>query len=372
MRRPLIRALIALALAPAAGAGASAQANNPLASASFMRLFGEYRRGDAGAAVEAFARWPEKRVQSDAHLPPGTEDSASLSALAILHTEAGTANGRFGAFREGTSRRLPGLGFWGLEKIFEPHSFESYRLMEALISRAEEAADGSLGGLALSWYIAAMSFCHRSGRFACTQSLMEKGESHFGDNAEFRLTMGSTKQDTRMTRVRADRIRFFGLQKMAQFPEWTLKQALRRDPTLVEARLRRGHLLHVFFNDPDGRRELERALDDARAQGQTWATYLAALFLGEVREDADELEDAERYYRIAVDATRAHTASVALGAVLVRLGRREEGFDVGRRMFGREAQGAEPVSDPYALYHYAQYWQQGDRLAAMRAQVRQR
>ena len=351
---------------------AADQAGRPLASASFAQLLEEYRRGNATAAVAELARWPEKRLVADAPLPIAKDlDSGALIAHVMLRTEAGLFNHRFGEFVESLRNRpLVGLGYWGLEKAFESYSFHSYKLVEELIERLEESDDDDVREFATSWYVVAMSFCHHAGRRACVRSLREKGESHFEEEADFRLVAGSVQQDTLMNRKRADGMWFSSLQSWMQAPRREFKEALKRDPDLVEARVRLGHVLHVYVNDPDAEAELERALEDAMASKHALGAYLAALFLGELHEDADRLERAAEMYGIAVDVWRAHTASVALGSTLVRLGRRSDGFDEGRLMFGREGPRVDPVPDPYDLYHSAQIWQQDSRLKWMRESAR--
>lgn len=363
-------AVVALACGTAAAVVAQAQQQRPPTSyETFAELFDEYRRGDAVAAATTFGEWPDKRVRSEAILPPGVNDTPTLIALAMFHTEAGIATEEFGALTGGLKTAV-GLGYWGLEKAYEAHSYLAYKLVEDLEKRAEDDEDAELHRFTLSWYIVAMSFCHRWGRFPCVQSLLEKGETHFDDNAEFRLVKGSVKQNTRMTRVKANYVRYKTLQAMAQLPRWEFKQALKIDPSLVEARVRLAHTTHVYLNYPEAQAEVEQALAEARAARNMFCTYVAAMVLGELHEDAGRLREAAMAYQIAVDAQPAHIASVALGQALVRLGRRDEGLDVGRRMFGFEGPGVDPIPDPYAMYHFAQSWQTPDRLEWMRAMGR--
>jgi len=359
------RSVLVAFLTATAVVAAAPQQRAPIASTEFTGLFDEYRRGDAVSAATTFGEWPDKRVRDEATLPPGVSDTPTVIALTMFHTEAGMANGEFGALTGGLTTAV-GLGYWGLEKAYEAHSYLAYKLVEQLEKRAEDDEDETLHRFTLSWYIVAMSFCHRWGRFPCEQSLLEKGETHFNDSAEFRLVKGSVKQNTRMTRAKADHVHREWLQMMAQLPRWEFKQALKIDPSLVEARVRLAHTTHVFLNYPEAQTELEQALAEARAARDMFSTYLAALFLGELHEDAGRLGEAATTYQIAVDAQPAHIASVALGQALVRLGRNAEGFHIGRRMFGFEGPGVDPIADPYAMYHYAQSWQTPDRLTWMR------
>ena len=365
----VVRPAIVALFTAAAVLGAAPRQRGPIATAGFFELFDEYRRGDAVVAAAAFGEWPDERVREEAAPPRAATDTATLIALTMFHTEAGMANEEFGALTGGL-RTAAGLGYWGLEKIYEAHSYFAYKLVEELEERAEVTEDAELHRFTLSWYIVAMSFCHRWGRFPCVQSLLEKGETHFDDDAEFRLVKGSVKQNTRMTREKADRVPYKSLQARAQLPRWEFKQALKIDPSLVEARVRLAHTTHVYLNYPEAQADIEQALAEARAARDMFSTYVGAMVLGELHEDAGRLREAAIAYQIAVDAQPAHIASVALGQALVRLGRTVEGFEVGRRMFGFEGPGVDPIPDPYAVYHYAQSWHTPDRLTWMRAMGR--
>jgi hypothetical protein len=367
-----LRTSIPIVLLVSAALGAilaGQQTRVPLAFATFPQLLQEYRTGDWQAAAGAFGEWQEELVSPASVVPPDADDE-TIAAMAMLHTDAGMAAGQFGVMAKGLPRTGGvGLGFWGLDNAFEPHSRRAFQLVEELIDRAEEHGSDHLREFARSWYISAMSYCHRWGRPLCTRSLHEKGESLFGDDPDFRLVMGSVYHDTRMTQARleARRVPWVIRQRLSQEPRWHFKQAKLNEPRLIEARLRFAHIIHVYLNDPDGRAELEQVLREAQERDETYFVYLGALILGELHEDAGRLEDAAGYYAIAVRATPAHTASVALGQALVRLGRRDEGFEIGRRMFGLEGPGVEPIDDPYVQYQYAQFREVPDRLNALRA-----
>lgn len=364
--------LAIVAAAICAGVSTSArQARVPLAFATFPQVFQEYRTGDWQAAAAAFGEWQEELVRPASVLPPAADD-ATIAALAMFHTDAAMSRGTFGALAKGVPRGAVGLGYWGLDRAFEPHSRRAYELIEELIDRAEERGDQEMLAHGRSWYITAMCVCHRAGRGACTQSLYEKGESRFDDDADFRLVMGSVGHATRTTQARLEHVKWEHRQRVSQLPRWNFKKAMEKDPTLIEARLRFGHIIHVYLNDPDGREILEEVLRQAQDAHDSYLTYLGAFILGELHEDADRLDEAAKYYGIAVSSTPAHTASVALGQALVRLGRRAEGFEVGRRMFGLEGPGVEPIPDPYVSYQWAQYREVPERLVVLRRFARGR
>jgi len=191
------------------GLDGSPQVSPLTAASTFGRLFDEYRRGDAAAAVDAFSDWDDERVSNEARLPDSVTDSSSLAALASFLTEAGMARQTFGQFVEGTPPvyqpflgPMLWLGDWGLENIFEPRSFTAHQLVDALVRRAKMDRDDRLLGFCRSWYILAVSYCQRW-RLSCTRGLLDKGEYHFGGNdPEYLLLVGSIRQPGVMTRWR--------------------------------------------------------------------------------------------------------------------------------------------------------------------------
>jgi tetratricopeptide (TPR) repeat protein len=155
-----------------------------------------------------------------------------------------------------------------------------------------------------------------------------------------------------------------------QEARWWYRKALEKNPLQVEARMRLGRSLYVTQNDSDAARFLTRALADGLEAKHVFAAHLAALTLGEIREDTHDLPGAIAYYRQAVEIYRGHTASVALGQALVRTGQRDEGWEMGRLMFGTKGPGPESLLDPFVVYRGAQFWQGASRVAEMRKAVR--
>jgi hypothetical protein len=370
MRRAIL--LVALLVSATAGALPRAEQAVPLASATFPQLLQAYRRDRPLEAVAAFGKWPEKRVLSEARLPPGVQDTSSLAALALFHTETAMRNLKFGHLAQGVSP-LISHAMWGLSKTFEPHSSRSYEIVIQLLQRSKEQDDAALLGFVRSWYVAAISHCYRWNQPVCMGSLLEKGESDLGrDDVEWLLAYGSIHSASHYTRAQAKQILYKFLFMASVKPTWAFRRALDRNPDLAEARLRWARVMYVLLNDPRAVPELERAYADATRLNHTFVRHLAALFLGEIHEEAGRRDRAEHYYADAVEIRRAHTASVALGQLLVRTGRRDEGFAVGRQMFGSEGPAVGPIVDPYPLFRYGQYWQNESRLQAMREMVRVR
>jgi len=397
----------------------SAPARTP--SAAFTRLFDAYRRGDESTAILSFARWSEARVMAEALRPSDVDpkDTATLEALAVFHTDAGIASGRFGLFSASAPTFLS-LGGWGLEDVFEVHSRTAYTIVNSLVTRAKAAHDERVLQFARLWYIVAISGCSGEGPPApldasaggapslgpaialpglsppsppsrpdaapddaaflpapnghsfCVEGLIAKAQHDLKNDPDLLVLFGSEAEPAEMTQAQvAARHTRFDLM-YGQNAIWYFDDALKIDPDHAEALLRKGHVLHVARNDPDAGPLFEHALRIARADRNRTVWYLAALFLGEVYEDHGQLDRAVPYYLDAVTAIRAHTASIALGQALVRTGHAAEGWAVGARMFGREGLGEAPVVDPYAEYRSLEYLQIDDRLAELRDMARGR
>lgn len=388
-------------------------------SAAFARLFDQYRHGSAGPAIGAFAKWSAERVAAEAMRPADVTDTTTLEALALFHTDAGIASGRFGLFSESSPSSFV-LGSWGLEDVFEIHSYTAYKIVDSLVVRGKAEHDATLLRFARSWYVVAISACAgvetpttvdvsaggvpsfapmpdlgrggrggtgraagpdappdnstfrtaANGKAYCVEGLADKARHDFSDNGDVMLTLGAMREPIEMTRsqVEARHLPFnleYGQKAINDFND-----ALKLDPGLSEARLRKAHILHIARNEPDATPMLEQVLTEARAARDKFVWHLSALFLGEIHEDHGDLAAAIPYYGEAVSVIRTHTASIALGQALIRSGRTEEGWAVGARMFGREGQGADPEPDPWLQYRRVGYWQLDDRLAALRDMVR--
>ena len=382
---PCSRGLTLLAVLVAASPAAAQTTLPP--GATFAQLFAVYRAGNADAAVEAFSLWKPARVKAEAKLPDGVDDIRSLAALALFHTEAGMRNRTYGDFAEDAPNVIT-LGGWGIEKVFEPHIYAAYRLVDGLIKRGKREKNPVLLSFCKNWYILTMSHCRRWGRSGCLIELDEKGEHDLdGENdPEYLLLIGSLREPVRQgvpvfSPTSAPRDQATGGMTGAlpalpppgpvwgQQARWAFWKALELAPTLVEARLRLGR---VHFNTGDrqfAEEELRRTIDEARQHA--FASHLAPLFLGALLEFDDQLAEAIPFYRQAVIVIpRAHTARVALGQSLVRSAAHDEGWSMTRAMFNGEGPNLEPALDPSIIYFAAQYWQGASRVKAMRDLVR--
>lgn len=357
---------LALCVLVCAG-GVVVSASQPLQT--FAEILAEYQQGEPRRAVEALAAWSDERIASEAVVPAGAEGLVPTAAVALLLTESGMASRRFGRIQRDYLQMS--MGGWGLEKAFEVHSYRAYSLVEDLVARAKASDDVEVLAWVTSWYILTTSYCREFGspEVRCADGLFEKGLHHADKSVpEVMLWRGSMTEPPILSRWRMKH--YFSNVGYGQESRHWFRRALDREPDLVEARMRLGRSLHVTQNDGAAVDVLEQALADALRLQHVFAAHLSALLLGEIHEDKGRLAEAIPYYRRAVDIYRGHTASVALGMALVRTGQRQEGWELGRLMFGTRGPGNESLLDPWAVVRSAQYWQTASRITEMRKAVR--
>ncbi len=354
----------------------------PEAGLSFRGIFQQYRAGDADEAVEQLSRWDADRVQREATLPPETKDLKSLAALALLYTEAGIKNRRFGLsvrivalppedWRQLEEwRRLPwppgnidtqkdvllgprDSGSRGLLSLadFDVYSRTALQAIREVVREGRKQSSTALLDFCLNWYIVAGSYVSPFHPSTGHMPIRRAALVDFGDRPEVLLLVGS-----------------YSLGRSAK--QVTLRRVLDLDPSQVEARVRLGELLHRQGHNDEARSELDRAVRDAHQLGNVAMEYLGRLFLGRVLEDARQISEAEACYKSAA-ALNSHweVARVALGSLRVGAGEWEEGSAEARVALELSMSSrAEP--DPWYLYTRAQWWQASSRFTSMRMAVR--
>ncbi len=376
----LCSALAVTLLTPAVLPGQASPA--PQAGQSFGAIFQQYRSGSADAAVEELSRWDVDRVEREAIVPPNAGDVKSLAALALLLTEAGMKNGRFGLPARAIGlaprddwRRLeewrklewpsggieqqkdfllgpPGDNRRVISLVdFDVYSRTALRLIRDVVHGSRAQADTALLGFCRNWYVVAGSFISPYQSNSAHMPLRRAALVDFGDHPEILLLVGSYSVGWPARQA-------------------TLRRVLALDPLLVEARVRLGHQLHVRGDHGEAARELERAVSDAHAASNIAMEYLGRLLLGRLHEDARRTKEAEACYKAAA-ALSPHwlSAHVALGSLRVAAGDPEGGWAAGRVALDLSTS---PRSDPdpWYLYTRAQYWQARSRIEAMRMAVR--
>ncbi len=316
-----------------ASGGSLPPAAPSLRTADVIQLVDEYRSGDADAAVEEAARRSPSSLgtlfftRGQAAVQPGSDraaDRLSVAAHALLLTEAGFRRDHFGRYAASAPLVVatPSVGLTGM---FEPHSLVSYRLMNAILVTARADGDSSHAALIRDWYVVVVSYC-RYATLDCAAALLAAAVRDFPRDPVIALLSGSIAETD-------------GRRNEASL---LLRRALAGDPSLVEARLRLGRVLVAVGQTTNGRRELERALDEARASGDSFSHHFALRSLA----DLDT-----RARRTASAAAR----TAALPAV--------PPFDAATQTIVGE-------TDVWTVYRAAQYWRVARTLTAFRRAIR--
>ena len=186
-----------------------------------------------------------------------------------------------------------------------------------------------------------------------------------GALAESEATAGASPTYTRMmeglVRAQAER------QAALAFAEKQLGLALAADTTLVEARVRLGRVLAEAGRPDEAARELEAAL---AAEPRPYVVYLAQLFLGDVHQRADRLDEAIACYRAAIDAyPLGQAARTALAHALHRQGDHDAAFEAVRASLALEFEGGQ--ADPWWAYGLSQLRPFDALLESLREEARQ-
>ena len=145
------------------------------------------------------------------------------------------------------------------------------------------------------------------------------------------------------------------------------RRALTADPSLFEARVRLGHVLHRLGRPEKAVPELERVI--AAPEAPPRVRYLAWLFLGAIREAEGRPRDAVPAYQAAKGVLPGSQAAyVALSYTLHRLGERAASRDALRQATVRA--GRRQDQDPWWGYPWGQALEADERLLALRLATR--
>ena len=344
-------------------------------SADFTRLFAQYRGTDADRAVREFANWSETRLLREAKLPESQNDQWALAALALFHLEADLHRMDI---RRGFQR--PESDTWFALRPPSHFTIGQTVLERRVIPAAKRTADQKLLAFCRDWYVVL------DGLQFLFENFPEAGQSarrHLGQDPQIQLLFGIRAAAFMGPRAAGGR---FTLDwqgwpfrpvsvlgevyngRMADDAEKAFGQALRLDPALVEARLRLGRVYQLTNRLSEAAVEFERALLESDVNKDPISGYLAAMFLGELHENAGRSPEAQAAYRRAIERYPEGTvARLALGQAFLSAGRDEEGWAMMRTAFG---DGSRRVSyDPWVVYPTLGYWQIPKRLSALRAQV---
>jgi len=354
---------------------------------SLAALLAEYRRGSADASVDALASWPLDRVEREGDRLVATGiDSRTRAALVLLHTEAGF---RRDDFATGVGRgRYMGFVEYSLPLTFmEVHYRYSVGGVDDLLTAAR--SDPSLVPFLRDWHalVAARldSMGHLAHRrfpsdahsalvsgttltFTATFDFPGRGRGYFYEGASQRAAdqLWNGEWPSVHTRVSSGRVIDRGF---VQHAEHLFRQALKLDPTLVEAELRLGHLLQLADRPHEAERAYRAVLERATGDDRGYSGYLAALFLGQVLQARQEWAPAQDAYELALQLRPdARSARMAIANLHVVTGRPDVAWQTAAALLTPPIDGT--ATDPLTLFHQGQTSRHDQLLAALRAYVR--
>jgi tetratricopeptide (TPR) repeat protein len=184
------------------------------------------------------------------------------------------------------------------------------------------------------------------------------------DQPEVRLSFGSLWEVTDAT-LRLDTGSGQGALGVA---ESHFRAALEGDPNLIEARLRLGRVLYLRNRPDKATAELEQVRAKAK---EHYLVYLAALFLGQIHEQANRREQAGECYRAALKLIPDAPAASASLAHLQGTGGPKRRADWALTEAAKPGGVGIVISrtDPWFLYRFGQYWRALERIDRLRALV---
>jgi tetratricopeptide (TPR) repeat protein len=324
-------ATLAAALLALAAAG---QAESP--SPTLLEAVERYRRGDRLVVREA---WSIERLRRDIadlkrlrHL-----ESFPFEAAAMLYTDRDVEERNSG----------PGL------EVVSPQPaplLDAARQILELIPDPERR-----WRFERPWLLAVALHLYQRGQWPLALRHMDLGLQRYPEDPLFLLARGSLLE----TQGAQDREQWLQA-------ESCYRRALTADPSLLEARVRLGHLLHRMGQPQKALPELEAVI--AAPDADSRVRYLAWLFLGALREAEGRPRDAVPAYQAAIGLLPdSQAAYVALSHAFHRLGERAASREALRETMARA--GRRHDWDPWWFYPWGRSHEAEARLEALRRQA---
>ncbi len=279
-----------------------------------------------------------------------------VNALAALHMEA--ALHAYGS-RDATAKLQARAHIKLAESLFafvaaQQSNFSSDRRWELALALMA-LADGELGWA--EWFLepACRQFPNDAPLLVACGILDETRAALMATTPYVRPTDDALR---RYRAMRADRL------KQA---ERLLERALKSSPSNIEARLRLAHVRMMQGRDRAAAPLLEE-IESGRIPADARGTYLALLFLGEIRVRARQAESAAALFRRASTVIPpGSTALIALAHVAHTRGDAQQAAEILERVVST----SNSVVDPWWGYRFGPYWMRDALLASLRAELRQ-
>lgn len=339
----------------------------------YLSIVHRYQTGDYGPAVLEMLGWtrarvqtetgaferavggllggPKGRLQGDSSPANVAVETKLLAAAVLLHTE--------------TAARQESLD------VAQAHLEAARRLLDRLKELRFDA------GFRRDWFLLAES-CLRWRADIDSGRMLGEARTEFGADPEVLLALGSLhdvstrppvpnallSRTTRDFAVQATSTRHVLLMAESYF-----RDALKAAPSLLEARLRLGRVEQRLGRADQAAVELSRVRAESK---DVFTSYLAALFLGQLHEEAGRATDAAECYRAAIAIVPdAQSASVALAHLLIATGDTAAATGSLSRVLSRGVLDDAQIfdADPWWQYDMGQVWRIPERVARMRQAV---
>lgn len=239
--------------------------------------------------------------------------------------------------------------------------------IDAAYALVKAAEVGHAPSLSRSWLLAVTLRAHASADGSLALHWVEEATRCFPDDATFRLVHGTIEETLcGFSSLGVERPLKVGSAVNARLvrAKRHYDAALREQPDLHEARLRRGRV-RALLGDSGADDDLRAVAEESR---DPQLVYLAQLFLGRLLEVRGKADEAVAAYRAAAAAFPGRTAHLALGHLLTR-----EGDHPDRAR--RELQKAVEVlpydaADPFREYPWGRSREAAQLLDELRTQER--
>jgi tetratricopeptide (TPR) repeat protein len=289
------------------GAAATTQAQG-LTGDQYWQAVELYRQGHRQAADEALANM-------------GPAELASITRQVNQLVEQASRCESCDARRELSERPLLAAALLHTDRAWPDDGRFAFRgEIDAAYALVRAAELGHTSSLSRPWLLAVTLRAHAAADGSLAIHWVEEAARRFPDDATFLLVQGAIEEALcGFSSLGVERPLEVGLAVNARLTRAKrhYDAALREDPDLHEARLRRGRVRALLGDtgaDDDLRYVAEEAMDPR-------LVYLARLFLGRLLEVRGKAAEAANEYRAAADAFPGRTAHLALSHLLTRQGR---------------------------------------------------
>lgn len=227
------------------------------------------------------------------------------------------------------------------------------------------------------WLVAVSALLHGELRFTELDDYLQEASRAFPDDAAILFAWGLLREAQTSPRLAVVAKTLPGRTEtsLGRFPnrsgalrdaEFFYRRALGRDPSLVEAKLRLGHVLAMRGRPDDALAELAAVRD---SQATPRLVYLAALFAGRVFQEARRLSEAEASYRVAAPLyPKCQVALTALSHVAFLSGNRDRAASLAMSALSPGL--PDECEDPWMLYDFGRGPEAETLFERLRARLR--